>query len=75
MQYFYSRICSVIGRNMQYYCEGFCVCVCEIDVICSFISNGNCRLMLTWTFELVPHYYQTAPLTPTVSDLADMTAV
>jgi len=30
---FYSRMCSGMGRNVQYYCERFGVCA--IDVICS----------------------------------------
>jgi len=29
----YSRMCSGMGRNVQYYCERFGVCA--IDVICS----------------------------------------
>jgi len=32
---FYSRMCSGMGRNVQYYCERFGVCVCDIDVICA----------------------------------------
>ena len=30
---FYSRMCSGMGRNVQYYCEHFGVC--DIDLICS----------------------------------------